>query len=186
MASTKVYAPNASFQGARHGVAFTQGVGTLDGDEKSEAADWFRRRGYGIGKRAEVEEPEPADPRKIARTGPHRMGTPLRDAAVDPRPEDFLPPTNAGKANPHGPLVVAPEIHASGPAGIKPGDVHVGEPAAQEREETELARAVLVEGKEHPSWPEDADMGPLGLSDPGSVEQGVLARIRGFPRSGFR
>jgi hypothetical protein len=31
----------------------------------------------------------------------------IRDAAVDPRPEDFLPPTNAGQANPHGPEVVA-------------------------------------------------------------------------------
>jgi hypothetical protein len=35
------------------------------------------------------------------------LGTPLRDAAVDPKPEDFLPPTYAGQANPHGPHVVS-------------------------------------------------------------------------------
>ena len=43
-----------------------------------------------------------------------QIGTPLRDAAVDPRPSDFLAPTNAGKpgpaGNPHGPNVVSPEI----------------------------------------------------------------------------
>lgn len=40
-----------------------------------------------------------------------QVGTPLRDAAVDPRPGDFLPPTNAGEpgpeGNPHGPSVVS-------------------------------------------------------------------------------
>lgn len=41
-----------------------------------------------------------------------RIGTPLRDAAVDPRPGDFLVPTNAGLADPHGPRVVA--VQSSG------------------------------------------------------------------------
>lgn len=40
------------------------------------------------------------------------LGTPLRDAAVDPRPGDASVPTNAGQpgelGNPHGPHVVAP------------------------------------------------------------------------------
>lgn len=40
-----------------------------------------------------------------------QLGTPLRDAAVDPRPEDFQAPTNAGRegqsGNPHGPTVVS-------------------------------------------------------------------------------
>lgn len=43
-----------------------------------------------------------------------RIGTPLRDAAVDPRPEDLLPPINAGVpgplGDPHGPHVVAIEV----------------------------------------------------------------------------
>lgn len=38
-----------------------------------------------------------------------RIGTPLRDAAVDPRPGDASVPTNAGQADPHGPLVVSPQ-----------------------------------------------------------------------------
>lgn len=174
MASTKVYAPNAAYRGEVAGVVFTDGVGTFDPKENPAAQRYFESQGFGLGRRAEaVETPEPADPRDIERTGPHRVGTPLRDAAVDPRPEDFLAPINAGKANPHGPRVVSPEIHASGPAGIKPGDVHVDELGVQEREETRLAQSVLIEGDEHPVMPEDPDMGPLGLSDPGSVEQGA-------------
>lgn len=38
-----------------------------------------------------------------------RVGSPLRDAAVDPMPGDASVPTNAGRADPHGPLVVAPQ-----------------------------------------------------------------------------
>lgn len=37
-------------------------------------------------------------------------GTPLHDAAVDPRPGDFLPPINAGLEDPHGPLVRSIEV----------------------------------------------------------------------------
>lgn len=40
-----------------------------------------------------------------------RIGTPVRDAAVDPRPGDYLAPVNAGRpgqdGNPHGPHVVS-------------------------------------------------------------------------------
>lgn len=41
---------------------------------------------------------------------PDRTGTPLRDGAVDPRPDDYLGPSNAGEADPHGPLVVNPGL----------------------------------------------------------------------------
>ena len=55
---------------------------------------------------------ETIDPRDVMDT---RVGTPLRDAAVDPRDTDFLPPTNAGKpgqtGNPHGASVVSPGLH---------------------------------------------------------------------------
>lgn len=72
------------------------------------------------------------------------IGTPLRDAAVDPRDTDFLAPINAGKADPHGPDVVSPEIHASqGVRPVKPGEVHVDDPSAQEAAET--AHAVKVQ-----------------------------------------
>ena len=61
------------------------------------------------------------DPRKVKGK---LIGTPLRDAAVDPKQGDFLAPTNAGEANPHGPDVVNPEIHASqGLRPVRPGDV---------------------------------------------------------------
>lgn len=77
-----------------------------------------------------------------------KVGTPLRDAAVDPKPGDFLPPTNAGEADPHGPLVAAPGIHAVPPAPIVPGAVNDGGHKGQEARETEAAEAVLVEGKD--------------------------------------
>lgn len=42
---------------------------------------------------------------------PIRIGSPLRDAAVDPRPSDFQAPVNAGKSgaegNPHSGHVVS-------------------------------------------------------------------------------
>lgn len=78
---------------------------------------------------------------------PIPVGTPLRDAAVDPKPWDFLPPTNAGEADPHGPLVVAPGIHGVGPKPIRGGEVFVDNPEKQEKAETALAEAVLVEGE---------------------------------------
>jgi hypothetical protein len=109
---------------------------------------YCRKAGYGIDGDApqQPEQLEPADPREYSE--PEHIGTRLRDAAVDPRPEDYLPPTNAGEANPHGPLVVAPEIHGAGPKPIHPGPVTPGDPAAQEKRETELASAVLSNGQD--------------------------------------
>lgn len=76
----------------------------------------------------------PLDPREDHNV---HYGTRLRDGAVDPRPGDFLGPTNAGAegdlGNPHGPHVVNPEIHGS--AGIRPGLVS-SDPATQSEEET--------------------------------------------------
>lgn len=80
-----------------------------------------------------------ADPRDVHTT---RQGTPIRDAAVDPRPGDFLSPVNAGQANPHGPEVVAPGIHAHGAKPVLPGDV--SDPKRQEQRETELAERTLA------------------------------------------
>lgn len=81
-----------------------------------------------------------ADPRDIT---PTTVGTPLRDAAVNPDGDDFLPPTNAGEegelGNPHGPTVVSPEIHGSqGTRPVRPGDVpgDAGEQSEGELEHT--------------------------------------------------
>lgn len=81
----------------------------------------------------------PIDPRTIPATT--QIGTKLRDAAVDPRADDFLPPINAGEVgelgNPHGPTVVSPELHASqGVRPIRPGDVS-DDPEEQSDDETE-------------------------------------------------
>lgn len=83
--------------------------------------------------------PPPADPREVEST---RVGTPIRDAAVDPQPGDFLAPVNAGQANPHGPDVVSPGIHAHGAKPVVPGDV--SDPARQEQRESELAERTLA------------------------------------------
>lgn len=186
MTQIKVYAPNEAYRGTVGTVTFDQGVATVD--EGSPELAYFRRRGYGIGARAEnpvlpYDKLEPTVDGEIvdARSygEQHWSGRPLRDAAVDPAPSDFLPPTNAGDANPHGPSVVAPEIHASGPAGIRPGNTHVDDVKRQEAAETQLAQEVLVEGRtaEDRAVEFDADenMGPLGLSDPGSVAMGAPA-----------
>lgn len=184
--TVKVYAPNEGYAGSVGDIRFEKGVATVPADHRS--LGYFKRRGYGIGEKGQVENPvlpydkmeptvdgKPIDARDYTESVP--FGSKLRDAAVDPAPDDFLPPTNAGKANPHGPKVVAPQIHADGPAGIRPGDVHVDDTDKQAAEETKLAEAVLVEGElateRGETFDADKNMGPLGLSDPGSVEQGV-------------
>jgi len=204
VATKKIYAPNKDYSGSSAGVQFDKGVGELDTKAEGSLAayNYFQRAGYGIGKPPEPEAPEELDARDWAE--PHVVGTPLRDASVDPKPGDFLPPTNAGQANPHGPLVVAPGLHAVGPKPIRPGTVGTAEGSAaanpsnpnqltpeeaaelahrdvqhQEREELALTQAVLVEGQPATTvaegGPHVEDMGPLGLSDPGSVEAGQLA-----------
>ena len=72
------------------------------------------------------------DPRDAAYADDQLIGTKLRDAAVDPRPTDFLGPTNAGVVgeggNPHGNHVVNPQIRDS----RNPIPGTVGTPAQQE------------------------------------------------------
>jgi hypothetical protein len=50
-------------------------------------------------------------PRHVLPDGTVRIGTPIRDASVDPRPEDRDAPVNAGRpgpeGNPHGSHVVS-------------------------------------------------------------------------------
>lgn len=173
MTKIKVHAPNRAFAGSVGTVRFEAGVASVDDDTPEMA--YFRRRGYGIGKPAEPDPAPTVDARDFAEAVP--FGSPLRDAAVDPQPSDFLPPTNAGEADPHGPLVVAPGIHGEGPAGIRPGETFVDDTDRQAAEETALATTVLVDGQPATSVAEafdaDLNMGPIGLSDPGSVEMGL-------------
>lgn len=147
------------------GLKFVDGVAETDDPAILAYAE---RHGYGIGNKKPTgdQTEEQPDSREVHADGPVLVGGPLRDAAVDPRPEDYLPPTNAGKADPHGPLVVAPGIHAVGPAPVAPGAVH-------EDKETALAEDVLVEGQnvgEATKAQAGEDTGPLDLSDPSSGE----------------
>jgi hypothetical protein len=112
--------------------------GGEDSDLNDGAIAYLKRRGYGFGgtkgARPEAQHPSSPDPREV---GDEQVGARLRDGAVDPREGDFLAPTNAGQANPHGPDVVSPEVHASqGVRPVKPGDVHVDDPDTQDDAET--------------------------------------------------
>jgi hypothetical protein len=185
----KVYAPNRAYTGTVGNdpddlASFQAGVAEVS--EDSRLLRYFREAGYGIGERQAVENPVlPYD--KMEPTGPDgevvdardytrpvQFGSELRDAAVDPQPGDFLPPINAGEANPHGPKVVAPGIHGVGPSPLRPGEVFVDHAGKQAAAETELARRVLVEGEPATIVGSDEPPGgPLGLSDPGSVSMGT-------------
>lgn len=169
----KISSPDKTYTGeSRYGetvLQFEDGVADFDGDLPHGVRAYLQGAGYGFGskKPAEPEEtPAPADPRDTTR---QIVGTELRDAAVDPQPEDFLAPTNAGKegpeGNPHGPNVVSPQIHGSvgqpvvpGPVGtyeehdVKDDDGNVtgkigvvtSDTDAQEERETEFAQRALV------------------------------------------
>jgi len=139
MRSVKVVAPVAGYEGIVAGAEFTKGVAHVD-PANTGALNYFRRAGYTVGDQEPVvaADPAPADPRAVVT---EQVGTRLRDAAVDPRPGDFLAPTNAGKpgseGNPHGPHVISPEVHAS--EGVRPvrgGPVAVDDVQAQDAAET--------------------------------------------------
>ncbi len=166
----KIEAPNKSYNGPGPGGAvFVDGKAETD---EEAALNYYRSAGYKVG--GSVDSPraaqEVSDPRDIDEV---LVGTRLRDAAVDPRPDDFLAPIGAGEANPHGAAVVSPEVHGSGPAGIRPGAVrdNLGKQEVREKEfaaarlvqRVEMAEAVAAE------IPNPDDRGPIGLSDPGSV-----------------
>jgi hypothetical protein len=159
-------------------LVFQDGVADYDEDEHGKLPDGIKRylkdRGFGLGsKSAETPAapPEPADPRKGQ---DEQIGTRIRDGAVNPVKADFLGPTNAGKANPHGSKVVNPEIHASeGVRPVKAGEVHVDDPAAQDKAEKAHAAAATDGTPVTLTDGEKADViaagGPgltLGQSDP--------------------
>lgn len=179
MSTTKITAPVKGYTGSgAAGVQFKDGVAHTDNEA---AIVYFRAAGYGIGseKPTVADVDEPVDPREVDDL--ERVGTRLRDAAVDPEKDDFLPPTNAGKANPHGPLVVSPGIHAIETQVIRPGVVHVDDIPAQQKAETAQAEALLVERRSVEdviAVPADADRGPDGLSDPGSAETGETDSVK--------
>jgi hypothetical protein len=166
--------------------------GVAESDELNKGAKaYLKRKGYGFGSRKgkapEAETSQPLDPRKVST---EKVGDPVRDAAVDPREGDFLAPTNAGEANPHGSEVVSPEIHASqGVRPVKAGEVHVDDPAKQDAAEKAHAAAatdgtpvVLTDGEKAdviaaggPGLPS----GQTGPDVPDPVEQEPEVELKG-------
>jgi len=141
--SSTITTPVAGFTGrAFIGPAildFTDGTATYDGDLSDGLRQYLQANGYGIDGPAAPAEPE--QPTVDTRDLTGSAGVPLRDAAVDPSDDDFLAPTNAGQADPHGPLVVSPTIHAAETKTVVPGDV--GPVKRQKQRETQLAQRTL-------------------------------------------
>lgn len=128
----KIHAPNPHYTGTDlYGTTtvldFHDGVAEHDGALPAGVKAYLASAGYGLGRKPKAPEGnslEVPDPRDQSL---QQVGAPLRDAAVNPQPGDFLPPINAGKegpeGNPHGPNVVAPEIHAGTTGAVAPGPV---------------------------------------------------------------
>lgn len=192
-----VEAPNAEFAGLVGGVQFDKGKASFDPADHPAALPYFQSAGYIVdGKR--LNDPPgyyapavtPVEPAPGTRANPDGIvrGETSKDAAVvaraaGPMSDAFMPPTNAGRADPHGPLVVSPGLHAVPPAPIRPGEVAIDDAARQEAEETVLAERVLVQREPATIIASDEPPGgPLGLSDPGSVAAGIReAEASGVP-----
>lgn len=143
---TKIQSPIEGFTGetvfGTTKLSFKDGVADAK-DAPEGVLAYLRGVGFTVdGKTVEQPEaPEPIDSRDITET---QIGTKARDAAVDPQAEDFLPPVNAGKADPHGPKVVAPQIHAAKEQPVRPGKVS-DDAKTQQAAESEHAAEVLAE-----------------------------------------
>lgn len=184
----RVEAPAKDFTGVAAGIPFADGVAEFDPKEHPGALGYFQSAGYEVGGKTLAKDPpgmyarrpEPATAAPGTKDNPTGVtaSSSSRDAAVvknaaGPSSDAFMPPTNAGEADPHGPQVVSPGLHAVPPAPVVPGVVSP-KADAQEKRETEVAKDVLVEGFPATTVadPNPAPTGPLGLSDPGSAEEG--------------
>lgn len=126
--------------------------GVAEVDEKTVPAGalgYLQQQGFTVDGKAtkpaelvtpDAPQPTVVDSREVVE---EQVGSKARDAAVDPKPEDFLPPVNAGKADPHGPKVVAPQVHATPEQPVRPGEVS-DDNAVQEKAESEHAADNLV------------------------------------------
>lgn len=171
---TKITSPVEGFTGKTSfgplEVEFEDGKATVE-DLPDGIRAYMLRTGYKVGSKQgeaittldgnSISE-QPVDSRGLS--VPQVVGTPLRDAAVDPKSEDFLAPTNAGEADPHGPEVVSPEVHASqGVRPVKGGEVHVDDADAQDAAEKAHTEAVAngqpIEGITVPDGDLDARVG---------------------------
>jgi len=156
-----IKAPNAVYNGQIGDVVFKDGVAETD---NHAVITYCRGAGYEVDGKVDnpAARPKPVVDSSLTR---QQLGARLRDAAVDPQPVDFLPPINAGQADPHGHQVVAPGLHAVPPGPIVPGLVS-GVPQVQQGLETSAAQRVLVDQEPVPDVTADlAEATTAGGSD---------------------
>lgn len=137
------------YSGKVGGITFDDGVpaGGFAAGLPGSVADYFRRKGYRleggrmVRDRFKWEQPDARDAGDDG-SGIRTIGTRLRDASVKPEAQDFLPPTNAGAADPHGPEVVSPGLHAvEGVRPVAPGVVPPPPPQQEAKETAATAAA---------------------------------------------
>jgi len=192
---TKITAPVEGFSGVGvGGLVFTAGVAETD---NIAVIDYCRSAGYGVddtkptrSKKATEPTTPPVDARDAASTS--QRGNQLRDAAVDPDPDDFMPPVNAGKADPHGPDVVSPQVHATGAGDVAPGVVE-DDPDEQEADEVDHVESALqgrldqAPGKNEKAevwkaWAIQVETDQAAAAD-GTVPAETLEQINGMGRA---
>ncbi|MBM4497537.1 hypothetical protein MWT96_20785 [Prescottella equi] len=141
---TEIVSPVAGFTGdtvfGTTTIHFKDGVAEAK-DVPEGVLAYLRSRGFTVDGKT-IEQPAPPAPVDSREVTEEQVGTKVRDAAVDPRPEDFLAPVNAGKADPHGPKVVSPEVHATPEQVVRPGKVS-GDAKVQDKAESDHAAEVL-------------------------------------------
>lgn len=160
-----IEAPDPGYQGEISGEKFVDG--RLE-TQNYRLVQYAREAGYTVDG-DQTNEPNtgyivPPDPREIGDggSGQIQVGTKLRDVYQDIGPDEPLPPGNylapsnrnqpGELGNPHGPNVVNPEIHGVVDQAVLPGPVGrvetaedgqskviVGDPAEEERRETEFS-----------------------------------------------
>ena len=155
---TVIKVPNRDFSGKIGNVQFTDGQADTD---DPAVIGYAQAAGYEVGGKVLNEVPgrEIPGPRDVST---ERVGTPLRDGAVDPEGRDFLAPIGAGEGNPHGPEVFAPGIHAERPGPVVPGPVSGDPDTQEEKEKAAAAEAVSGERNDSPEVPAEAPEVPAG------------------------
>lgn len=105
----KITAPVADHTGRVAGVAFADGVATIDGDTQHQALAYFRRKGYGVaevrrGKDVEVEQVQaPADAAPGTANGsdadepPHATAEAVEEAKAAQARQADEPPTEPAR-----------------------------------------------------------------------------------------
>lgn len=186
---TKIISPVAGFTGdtvfGSTTLHFKDGAADANNVPEGVLA-YLRSRGFTVDGKT-IEQPAPPAPVDSREVTEEQVGSKVRDAAVDPRPEDFLAPVNAGKADPHGPQVVSPEVHATPEQVVRPGKVS-DDAKVQDKAESDHAAEVL-QGEPIAFDPSDYDVDEvndrLANADHATREAVLQAEAEGKARKGI-